>query len=135
MGRADAVGYLRDALEATLGTPSGMPAYEAFVRAVVLQWPGLFTVLVAGGELAVGLALLAGFPPRVGALGGVFLASNYALAFHNRLLPPSGNFMLAVLLLLLASERPYRRFAFLPGSWRRARRVGEDKGPDPVDPF
>ncbi len=114
--RDDSVGYLRDALEGALEEATATFGYEAFLRGVVLEWPTLFTGLVGVGELAVGVALVTGLPPRLGAAGGVFLAVNYGLAFGGTILPPSGNFALAALMLPLCLARPYRHLVVrLPG--------------------
>lgn len=84
--------------------------YRAFFESVVLTRPELFASMAAIGELLVGIALILGFPRRVGAIGGVFLMANYGMAFGNGLLPPSGNFMLMVLFIPLLSSFPYRIF-------------------------
>jgi thiosulfate dehydrogenase [quinone] large subunit len=54
--------------------------YAPFLRTVVLPHASLFGWLVAGGELLVGAALLAGLFARWAALGGLVLTLNYLLA-------------------------------------------------------
>ena len=87
-----------------------VPPYDLFFNAVVVPHPALFASMAGVGEVLTGLALLLGFPKRVGAIGGIFLMANYGLAFGNGLLPPTGNFITMLLLLPLLSKLPYRVF-------------------------
>jgi len=117
--------YLASALA---GAPSLEPPvglYGRFLSGVVLEYPDAFSLLVGVGELLCGLALLSGFPRRVGAAGAVFLVVNYGVAFGSPILPPGGNFLLALTLLPLLSGRAYRRVAWTPP----ARGAGEDASP------
>ena len=86
------------------------PLYAPFFDGVVVPHPALFASMAGIGELLTGLALLLAFPKRVGAIGGIFLMANYGLAFGNGLFPPTGNFLLMVLLLPLLTPLPYRVF-------------------------
>jgi uncharacterized membrane protein YphA (DoxX/SURF4 family) len=87
-----------------------LPPYDLFFNAVVLPHPALFASMAGVGELLTGLALLLGFPRRIGAVGGIILTANYGLAFGNGLIPPSGNFLLMLMFLPLLSGLPYRVF-------------------------
>ena len=114
--RTDSVGYLTEALSAPrLEDPTGL--YDQFLAGVVLVHPGHFVFLVGAGELASGIALIFGHPSRAGAAGALFLTVNYGLAFRNTVVPPTGNFLLALALLPMLTSWPYRHLA-----WRRGRR-------------
>src|SRR3954471_12166392 len=53
--------------------------YDPFLRHVVLPHAKVFTFLVVGGELAVGLALLIGLGTRAAAAGGFLLVLAFLL--------------------------------------------------------
>jgi uncharacterized membrane protein YphA (DoxX/SURF4 family) len=55
------------------------PFWRRFLESVVLPHAGLFAWLVALGELAVGIALVAGFQARAAAIGGALLMLSIAL--------------------------------------------------------
>jgi len=55
------------------------PFWKRFLESVVLPHAGVFGWLVALGELAVGVALVAGFQTRTAAAGGAFLMLSIAL--------------------------------------------------------
>ena len=100
-------------------TPVGL--YAPFFESLVIPNAAVFGWLAAGGELLTGAALLLCFPGRAGAIGGMFLAANYGLAFGNGLFPPEGNFLLVILLVPLLSRVPYQ-FAN-PAAWWTKRGV------------
>ena len=52
-------------------------AYQAFLHAVVLPNMTLFSLMVEWGETLVGVSLLLGLFSRFGAIGGLFLVTNY----------------------------------------------------------
>lgn len=54
--------------------------YQAFLDAVVLPNVTLVGYLVAYGELALGLALIAGFMTRLASILGIFMVLNFSLA-------------------------------------------------------
>ena len=110
----ESVAYLADHIGTALQGGMAAPGYAAFLERIVLPHPGMFTALCAIGELSVGLALLTGFPRRLGALGGIFLTANYGLAFGNTILPPTGNFQITLVLLPLLTTLPYRWWTFRP---------------------
>lgn len=58
------------------------PWYQVFLEQVVLPNHRAFAFLVAGGELAVGAALLVGLCTRLAALGGLLLIANLWLALN-----------------------------------------------------
>jgi uncharacterized membrane protein YphA (DoxX/SURF4 family) len=55
------------------------PFWRRFLESVVLPHAGLFAWLVALGELAVGIALVAGFQTRIAAIAGALLMLSIAL--------------------------------------------------------
>lgn len=52
-------------------------AYQTFLHGVVLPNITVFSVLVEWGEALVGISLLLGLLSRFGAIGGLFLVTNY----------------------------------------------------------
>ena len=54
--------------------------YRPFVESVVLPYVSEFAVLLAWGELLVGVSIFLGLFTRFGAAAGIFLALNYAFA-------------------------------------------------------
>jgi thiosulfate dehydrogenase (quinone) large subunit len=54
--------------------------YVPFLQRIAIPHAGLFAHLVAYGELAVGVLLLAGCVTRLAALGGIFLCLNFLFA-------------------------------------------------------
>jgi len=95
---------LHDAVAGWLnqGKPYGF--YAPFLRGVVLPHANLFTLLVVGGEMAVGAALLVGLFTRPAALGGLLLVLAFLFAQGD---PFGANvtcaFALAMLTLLLTA--------------------------------
>ena len=103
----------------------------AFLEAVVVPNPGVFTALVAIGETAVGLSLLLGIRPRWGVVGGAFLGLTYALAFDGQVLVPGNQLLFAIFILLWFGKpdrwlRLDRRFAL----WR----AQSSRAPSPSPP-
>ena len=66
--------FLSNNLEATFSF------YRPFVESVILPSKEIFAVLVAWGELAIGLALILGLATRYAAFVGAFLVLNYWFA-------------------------------------------------------
>jgi uncharacterized membrane protein YphA (DoxX/SURF4 family) len=64
-------------IQYSLKTPTIFPFYRHFLTKTVLPHPVIFSVLVAGGETAVGLALAAGVFARFAALMGMTMMANY----------------------------------------------------------
>lgn len=112
--RDDSVSYMTDSFArvSRLESPDGL--YDEFLVGFVLERPELFVFMVGTGELLSGLALLVGHPSRAGAVGAIFLTVNYGIAFANPLVPPAGNFLLALLLVPMLTPWPYRRLV-----WKR----------------
>jgi uncharacterized membrane protein YphA (DoxX/SURF4 family) len=85
------------------GKPYGF--YTPFLRDVVLTRVHAFSVLVVGGEMAVGALLLAGLFSRWAAAGGLWLALNYLLARGDGVGPnPTAPFVAICLTLMLVSS-------------------------------
>ncbi len=59
--------------------------YQSFLDAVVIPNAGLFAYLVAYGEFALGLALIAGFATRLASILGIFMVLNFC--FMKGLMP------------------------------------------------
>lgn len=76
--------------------------YAAFLEHVVLNAPGLFTLLVSWGELLLGLSLLFGLFVRPAGLLGTFMALNFTLAGGRAVWLPSFDVLLTILLFSLA---------------------------------
>ncbi len=74
-------GFLQSATGATNRQPLYFldPAYQEFLRTVVLPAPDTWAALVMCGELAFGVMLAVGFLTPVGALGAMWLNTNYML--------------------------------------------------------
>lgn len=74
-------GFLMGALEKTSGAHPDVNAwYAEFIRNVALPNAGVFSNLVAVGELLVGVALILGAFTGVAALFGAFMNMNYLFA-------------------------------------------------------
>lgn len=74
-------GFARGALEKTGGEHPDVQAwYASFLEGVVIPNASVFSYLVVAGELAVGLALIAGLLTGVAAFFGVVMNANYLLA-------------------------------------------------------
>lgn len=73
--------FLNGALQRTAGAhPDVSGWYAAFLQNAVLTHPALFAHIVAYGEFAVGLALIAGLFTGIAAFFGLFMNMNYLLA-------------------------------------------------------
>ena len=98
--------------------------YRAFVRDVVLPNAGTFTILVTVGEIAAGLALLAGVAARLGAALAAFLVLNYMLAKGAWFWTPSSNdaafFFIALAVFATRAGRTLGVDAALARRWPRA---------------
>jgi uncharacterized membrane protein YphA (DoxX/SURF4 family) len=75
-------GNFADGLEGFLGSQADntFSFYRPFVESVVLPNKALFASLVAGGELAIGLAMILGFATRYAAAAGALLVMNFWFA-------------------------------------------------------
>lgn len=74
-------GFARGALAQTSGAhPNVLAPVGSFLQAIVIPHAPLFSLLVSGGEIAVGAALLLGAFTGLAALCGTFLNVNYLLA-------------------------------------------------------
>ncbi len=79
--------------------------YAPFLRNVVLTHAHQLSLLVVGGELCVGTALLAGLFARWAAFGGFFMALNFMLARGDGVGPnPTAPFVAICLTLTLAAS-------------------------------
>ncbi len=67
-------GFLNSRLESSFGF------YRPFIESVVLPNKALFAALVAWGELAVGIAMIAGLATRYAAVAGALLVANFWFA-------------------------------------------------------
>src|SRR5262245_24364029 len=77
------VGFGGAEVHGTLAKWAAGPAYDfyiPFLQRIAIPHAGLFAPLVAYGELAVGVLLLAGCVTRLAALGGIFLCLNFLFA-------------------------------------------------------
>jgi thiosulfate dehydrogenase [quinone] large subunit len=74
-------GFLNNTLKLTSGAhPAVQPWYAAFIKAVILPAVGLWSYVVAFGEVLVGLGLLLGVFTGIAAFFGFFMNMNYLLA-------------------------------------------------------
>jgi thiosulfate dehydrogenase [quinone] large subunit len=74
-------GFVKGALAKTTGTnPSVQSWYASFLQNVVLPHTALFGIIVAFGELLVGIALILGIFTGIAAFFGGFMNVNYLLA-------------------------------------------------------
>jgi len=80
-------GFMPQIIQKGIGSSSGF--YHDFLANTVVPNVGLFAELVRYGEVLVGISLGLGLFSRLGGLGGVFLALNYALA-NNDFATPAG---------------------------------------------
>ncbi len=71
---------IQNLVQGAIRNPGTPDWYASFLENVVVPNASLFATLVALGELAVGVALLAGFLTGIAAFGGVFLNANFVLA-------------------------------------------------------
>jgi uncharacterized membrane protein YphA (DoxX/SURF4 family) len=103
--------------------PNAHAFYRPFLEGVVLPNASLFAVLVAVGELLVGLSLVTGTLTRVGGFGAAFLTLNYLFAKGNWFWVPSSNdaamFIIALVVAIGAAGR-----AFGVDYWLRTRWPG-----------
>ena len=75
--------------------------YRPFVDSVVLPNQGLFSVLVAYGELALGIALILGFATRYAAFAGAFMAANFWFAKGQGLFAGQNHDIIWVVILIV----------------------------------
>jgi len=80
-------GFMPQLVQKAIGSSTGF--YHDFLANTVMPNIGLFAQLVRCGEVLVGISLLLGLLSRLGGLGGIFLALNYALA-NNDFAAPQG---------------------------------------------
>ncbi|MHB1842481.1 MAG: DoxX family protein [Sulfobacillus sp.] len=74
-------GFLQGSLSQMTGAhPNVQGWYGAFLQGVVVPHAAVFSYIVTGGELAVGLALILGVLTGVAAFFGCFMNMNYLLA-------------------------------------------------------
>jgi thiosulfate dehydrogenase [quinone] large subunit len=78
--------------------------YAPFLRDVVLPNSHAFSLAVAGGELLVGSALLAGLFSRWAALGGLIMSLNYMLARGDGLGPNATSPFVFICLTLMLTQ-------------------------------
>jgi len=75
--------------------------YRPFVDSVVLPNQGLFSFLVAYGELALGSALILGFATRYAAFAGAFMAANFWFAKGQGLFAGQNHDIIWVVILIV----------------------------------
>ena len=75
--------------------------YRPFIESVVLPNRGVFAVLVAWGELAIGIALILGLATRYAAFVGVFMVVNFWFAKGASFLAASNHDLLWMFVLLM----------------------------------
>lgn len=75
--------------------------YRPFVDAVVLPNQGLFSFLVAYGELALGIALILGFATRYAAFAGAFMLANFWFAKGQGILEGQNHDIIWVVILIV----------------------------------
>lgn len=74
-------GFLNNTLTLTSGAhPTVQGWYAAFIKAAILPYVGIWSYVVAFGELLVGLGLLFGIFTGIAAFFGFFMNMNYMLA-------------------------------------------------------
>jgi putative oxidoreductase len=99
------------------------PLYRRFVEAVVLPNVETFALLVTGGEVLAGIALVLGLCTRLAAAGALLMTLNYMLAKGAWFWTPSSNdaafVAISVALLLGAAGRTFGLDAFLARRWPR----------------
>ncbi len=99
-------GYLPDVVAFAEASLERAPAwYSFFLEAVVLDYPLVFTLMVAWGETLLGFALLFGVTVRLAGFLGAFMALNFALGSGRPLWLPSFDVTLALALLTLGAAR------------------------------
>jgi uncharacterized membrane protein YphA (DoxX/SURF4 family) len=64
-------------IQYSLKSPGIFSFYRSFLIRIVLPHSAIFSVLVSGGEAAVGLGLAVGVLPKFAALMGMFMMANY----------------------------------------------------------
>jgi uncharacterized membrane protein YphA (DoxX/SURF4 family) len=99
-------------------------AYHDFVTGTVLPNVAIFAHLVAWGETLTGISLLLGLLTPVGAIGGVFLALNYASAKGFKLDALFGTDALAIAISFLCLVLPVGKVAGLDAILFRSRAAG-----------
>jgi len=92
---------------------SGFSFYRPFLESVVLPSKELFAVLVAWGELAVGVALILGLATRYAAFTGAFMVLNFWLAKGTGVLDGGNSDVVWFVILLVLGFIPAGKIAGL----------------------
>jgi len=92
------------------GTPYAF--YRPFLLHVAMPYSDIFAVLVAVGELVVGVSLILGIATRLGALLGLFLCLNFMFAKGTPLLSVEQPTVFAIMLLTVYAGAAGRAFGF-----------------------
>ena len=87
--------------------------YRPLVESIVLPNKEIFAVLVAWGELAIGIALVLGLATRYAAFAGVFLVANFWFAKGADILAGTNHDVVWIFILLVLGLIPAGRIAGL----------------------
>lgn len=102
IGGFDASGFIKGAIAKSTGDhPAVQGWYASFLESVALPNVQLFNILVAWGELLVGLGLVLGMFTTIALYGGAFMNLNFMLAGTTSTNPIL--YTLAVILLVMGS--------------------------------
>lgn len=102
--------------------PNAFTFYQPFLESLVLPNAALFAVLVAWGELFIGLSIFLGLFTRFGAAVGIFLVLNYTFAIGLGVWMPGSEtlFIWALFTLMICSAG---RGVGVDGILRRGKRI------------
>ncbi len=92
---------------------SSFSFYRPFLESVILPSKELFAVLIAWGELAIGIALILGLATRYAAFGGAFMVLNFWLAKGTGLLDGTNHDIVWIVILIVLGSIPAGRIAGL----------------------
>lgn len=108
-------------LESTVGAH---PIYQEFARQILLPRAAIFALLIAWGELLVGICLVLGLATRVAAALGFLLAANFMLGEGAWFWTPSSSYaawaVISLALMVGAAGRTRGLDAFLAKRWPRS---------------
>jgi thiosulfate dehydrogenase [quinone] large subunit len=106
------------------GGAGAHPMYQEFARQILLPRAAMFALLIAWGELLVGVCLVLGLATRAAAALGFLLAANFMLGEGAWFWTPSSSYaawaVISLALMVGAAGRTLGLDAFLAKRWPRS---------------
>ena len=117
-------GYLPQLVRMLESTTGAHPIYQEFARQILLPRAAIFALLIAWGELLVGVCLVLGLATRAAAALGFLLAANFMLGEGAWFWTPSSSYaawaVISLALMVGAAGRTLGLDAFLAKRWPRS---------------